>query len=212
MSETNPWLAITAADYEDHMGPQGADQTAPLSAVFGQVYRAVRPRRLALLGCATGNGLEHVDPGLTQRTVGVDLNIQYVAVARQRLVGLGARLELYCGDVLTMALEPESFDLVHAALLFEYVHPLALVPRIAGWLAPGGVCSTVLQLPAESGPISPSPHSSIHRLSDIMKLVPPSEMAATFARHGIQRTGTWEVPVKGGKRFHVALFRRPDDP
>ena len=210
MAEPNPWLAITAADYEGHMGPQGADQLAPLSAIFGQVYRAVRPRRLALLGCATGNGLEHVDPGISKQIVGVDLNIQYVAVARQRFVGLGARLELYCGDVLAAALKPASFDLVHAALLFEYVHPLALVPRIAEWLVPGGVCSAVLQLPADAGPVSPSPFKSLQRLAGTMKLIPPPELAAAFARQGLQRTGTWEVPVKGGKRFHVALFRKPN--
>ncbi len=210
MIDPNPWLAIPAADYEGHMGPRGADQLAPLSAAFGQVYRMVRPARLALLGCATGNGLEHVDPSLTLRVVGVDLNIQYVAMTRQRFRSLGARLELYCGDVLSVALEPNAFDLVHAALLFEYVHPLSVAPRVAEWLAPGGVCSTILQLPGGDGPVSPSPFlQSLRRLESVMRLVPPSELAHAFERQGLRRAGAWEVPLKGGKRFHVALFRRP---
>lgn len=191
------------------MGPEGADQLAPLSGVFGQVYRMVRPARVALLGCATGNGLEHVDPGLTFRVVGIDLNIQYVAVARQRFRSLGARLELFCGDVLSAKLEPGGFDLVHAALLFEYVHPLSLAPRIAEWLAPGGVCSTVLQLPGGDGPVSPSPFPSLRRLEGAMRLVPPPELADAFEGQGLRRAGAWEVPLKGGKRFHVTLFRAP---
>ncbi len=208
MAATNPWLAIPAADYEGHMGPEGADQLAPLGEIFGQVYRSVRPARLALLGCATGNGLEHIDPSLTLRVVGVDLNIQYVALARQRFRSLGSRLELFCGDVLSAALEPGGFDWVHAALLFEYVPPLALAPRIAEWLAPGGICSTVLQLPDGEGAVSLTRFESVRRLAAVMRLVPPAELAGAFEREGMRRAGAWEVPLKGGKRFRVGIFRR----
>jgi len=94
MTTPNPWTVVPAADYERHMGPQGVDQLAPLSAIFEEVYAAAQPDRLLVLGCATGNGLEHVNPAVTKRIVGVDVNLQYLGVARQRFIGLGARLEL----------------------------------------------------------------------------------------------------------------------
>jgi predicted TPR repeat methyltransferase len=203
----HPWLSVTAADYEGHMGPEGSDQLAPLSEAFGQVYRSVRPARLALLGCATGNGLEHVDPAVTVRAVGLDLNIQYVAVARQRFRHLGARLELYCGDVLSASLDPAAFDLVHAALLFEYVHPELLARSIGGWMAPGGACSVVLQLPGGESPRA-SRFETIRNLEGAMRLVAPAVVADALAAQGLRRAGAWEVPLRGGKRFHVGVFRR----
>ena len=49
----NPWTLVPAADYESHMGPQGADQLAPLSAILGKAQRR-RELRLLLAGKATG--------------------------------------------------------------------------------------------------------------------------------------------------------------
>src|SRR5574342_869886 len=126
MPDRLPWLAVTAAEYEALRGPEGLDLFAPLSAAFAQVYRATRPRRVLVLGCGTGAGLEHVDPAFTEQVVGIDLNLQFLAVARQRHHGLGARLELFCADVRTADLPEGGFDLVHAALLAGYLDPEAL--------------------------------------------------------------------------------------
>jgi ubiquinone/menaquinone biosynthesis C-methylase UbiE len=95
----NPWLEISAADYEEHMGPNSVGQLSVLSKVFGQEYGRLKPGRLAVLGCATGNGLERVDPGITHRTVGVDLNQRYLEIARARLTRLGKGLELICAPL-----------------------------------------------------------------------------------------------------------------
>ena len=103
------------------MGEGGLDLLAPLSTIFARVYAARRPRRLAVLGVATGNGLDHVSPIITGRVVGVDLNLSYLAVARQRFMRLGATLELLHGDLEKVDLPPRGFDLVHAALVLEYV-------------------------------------------------------------------------------------------
>src|SRR5438046_1827051 len=71
---TNPGLTIPAADYEGHMGEAGVDEAGPLRAIFEDVYRTVRPRRAAVLGCGPGGGLDVIDPACTDRLVGVDLN------------------------------------------------------------------------------------------------------------------------------------------
>jgi len=206
-SRARRWALVPAAEYEAYMGPQGVDQLGALSAIFAKVYGAVRPARLAVLGCATGNGLEHVDRAVTRSVLGVDVNIQYLAVARQRFLALGPALELYCEDVLRVRLRPASTDLVHAALLFEWVDPLPLAERIAAWLAPGGACSVVVQLTPPAAPRgvrAPAMEAAVAS----MRLVAPAELRASFRRAGLEERRAFEVPV-GPARLLVALFARP---
>ncbi len=206
MPTPNPWTVVPAADYERHMGPQGVDQLAPLAAIFEEVYASTQPDRLLVLGCATGNGLESVNPSVTKRIVGVDVNLQYLGVARQRFIGLGARLELFCAEAARFRAAPASFDLVHAALLFEYLHPEPLVRRIAEWLAPDGTCSVVLQLGGGDGPEAPTKAMQIIRKA--MKLVPPDELTRLFDHYGLPQRRAKTVPLKHGRSFWVAQFGR----
>ncbi len=209
----NPWLSITAADYDGHMGPDGADQLGPLARIFGEIVGEVRPPSVALLGCATGNGLEAIEPAVTSRVVGIDLNPEYLALARARHAALGEALDLRCADLLTCALEPAGFALVHAALVFEHLDPAALAARIAGWLAPDGLCSVVLQAAArgEAPPlVSRTGFPSLAALSATMRLVSPSELSRLFAAHGLAERRAWQVPLRDGKAFHAAIYgRRP---
>jgi SAM-dependent methyltransferase len=206
MSTPNPWTIVPAADYERHMGPEGVDQLAPLSAIFQESYVAAQPDRLLVLGCATGNGLEHVNPAVTQRIVGVDVNLQYLGVARQRYFHLGPRLELYCQEAEKFRAPPGSFDLVHAALIFEYLAPEALVRKIVEWLGDEGTCSVVLQLPGGEGPAAPSKAMQIIRKA--MKLVPPEELTRLFETYGLPLKRSRTVPLAHGKRFWAGAFGR----
>jgi SAM-dependent methyltransferase len=206
MTTPNPWTIVPAADYERHMGPQGVDQLGPLSSIFQESYLAAQPDRLLLLGCATGNGLEHVNPAVTNRIVGVDVNLQYLGIARQRYFHLGPRLELYCLEADKLRAAPGSFDLVHAALIFEYLHPEVLVRKIAEWLAPGGTCSAVLQLPGGEGP--PAPSKTMQLIQKAMKLVPPDELTQLFEHYGLPRKRSRTVPLEHGKSFWVGAFGR----
>jgi SAM-dependent methyltransferase len=206
MSTLNPWTVVPAADYERHMGPDGVDQRAPLSALFQEAYLAAQPDRVLVLGCGTGDGLEHVDPSATARVVGVDVNLQYLGIARQRFFHLGPRLELYCADVTAFKSAPESFDLVYAGLVFEYLHPEVLVRRIAEWVAPHGTCAAVLQLEGGAGPEAPS--KAMRIIEKAMKLVAPDELIRLFAHYGLTLRRKQEVPLKHGKRFCAGTFGR----
>jgi SAM-dependent methyltransferase len=206
MSTPNPWTVVPASDYERHMGAEGVNQLAPLSQLFQEAYLATQPDRVLVLGCATGNGIDHVDPSITKKVVGVDVNLQYLGVARQRFFHLGPKLELYCADVSSWRAAPGSFDLVHAALVFEYVYPEVLVRKIAEWLADGGTCSVVLQLPGGEGPEAPS--KAMRLIQKAMKLVPPDELVRLFETYRIplRRQRTLQLPF--GKSFWAGVFGR----
>jgi len=202
----NPWLAIPAADYEGHMGASGVDQLGPLRTIFAEAYARLRPERLAVLGCGPGNALDVVDPARTRRFVGVDLNAGYVALAQRRHAQLAAVAEWICADVATCSLDSVGFDLIHAALLFEYVDPAAVLPRIAAWLAPQGALSVVLQLPGGDAPISDTGFASLGALSGVMAVVPPDRFRDLAARAGLAETSSRRVPLARGKSFLAATF------
>ena len=206
MSTPNPWTVVLAADYERHMGPDGIDQLAPLSSIFQEVYLASQPDQVLVLGCGAGNGLEHVDPSVTKRVVGVDVNLQHLGIARQRYFHLGARLELYCAEVENFRPSGGRFDLVHAALLFEYLHPEVLVRRIAEWVADDGLCSVVLQLPG--GDPLDVPSKAMRIIERAMRLVPPEELTQLLEHYGLVRKRERVVPLKHGRRLWTAVFAR----
>lgn len=118
-----------------------------------------------ILGCSTGNGLEHVDATVTRRVTGVDINPEYLQRLAERFPDPGFALELRCTDVADDTFEAEGFDLVHAALILEYVEWPSLLPRLAETLRPGGTFSVVLQRPSESSPVvTPTEFTSLRSL------------------------------------------------
>jgi SAM-dependent methyltransferase len=205
----NPWLAIPAADYEGHMGESGVDQLGPLRRIFEQVYRNDYPMRVAVLGCGPGGGLDVIEPFVTERFVGVDLNPEYLSLARQRHPHLSEAAEWICAHVEQCAFEAASLDLIHAALLFEYVDPSVVLPQVARWLSRGGILSVILQLPGGDAPISETRFSSLQQLSGLMRLVPPDRLCDLATRAGLTLRSSTEIPLARGKRFWAGTFARP---
>lgn len=156
----NPWLDIPDADYVSHMNSPTVGQRPVLSRLMGEALVFVQPRAMLVLGCSTGNGLEHVSPEVTSRVAVVDLNPEYLLRLREQFPNPGFVLDVRCADLADVVLEPEAFDLVHAALVLEYIDWRSLLPRVASTLTPGGVLSIVLQLPSESTPVVTPTHSS----------------------------------------------------
>jgi hypothetical protein len=123
---------------------------------------------------------------------------------------MGASVELYCADALHARLQPAAdFDLVHLSLVLEHVDAEALLLAVGEWIAPGGTCAVVLQRPGGAAPAEGAAHESLRRVAREMRLVEPGRVADLLSREGLGRAGSWELPLKGGGRFHVALFRAP---
>ena len=188
------------------MGESGVAQLGPLRRVFTQVYERVRPRRVAVLGCGPGEGLDAIETACTERLVAVDLNQEYISLARERHPRLSKIARWMCVPVERCVLEAASFDLVHAALLFEYVEPVEVLPRIARWLTPEGALSVVLQLPGGDGPVSDMGFSSLRSLSGVMRLVSPDRMCEVAAAAGLTLRWETQMPLKRGKRFWAGTF------
>jgi ubiquinone/menaquinone biosynthesis C-methylase UbiE len=206
MDAKNPWAGIPAPDYDAHMGANG--QTAALREIFAQVYGEVRPVCLAILGCTTGGDFASVDPGITAEVVGVDVNAAYLAQASELWAHLGERLTLIHADVLDAALPEHRFDLVHAALILEWVDAPRLLAKIRTLLAAGGVCTLVTQEPVSGVPaVSNTGVVSLQQLAGYITLRTAAEVSTLAAEAGLKVSSQQLVPLPGGKAFTLSWLR-----
>jgi len=209
----NPWLDIPLSDYEGHMALPQVDQARVLADQLAAVLALHRPGSVALIGCAGGNGFERIDPHLTSRVVGVDINPEYLAAARRRFDGVFESLELLCADAQSDELTFEPVDVIFAALVFEYADPRAMLRNLAARTRPDGIVAAVLQLPTPGKmPVTPTPFTSLGKLAPIMALLPPEELIGEARVGGLKLSGTRRIDLPSGRRFQSLTFLVPGKP
>lgn len=207
MAKPDPWRNIPLSDYEGHMSAPAVGQLCALSELFANVLLRVRPESLAVLGIAGGNGLEHVDPQVTRRVVGVDINPSYLETLRQRHAAR-LNLELHCADLCEELLSLEPVQLVHAALIFEHAGTVRCLDNALALVRPGGVLSVVLQLPGAAPGVAPTPFASIQVLSETFTLIDPSSFISAVEASGLPLQAASTHPLSGGKGFWLGLFSK----
>jgi SAM-dependent methyltransferase len=206
---TNPWLEIPPADYVGHMSSPQVGQHQVLNALLKEALSRARPRRALVLGCSTGNGLEHVDSAVTARVVAVDINAAYLERLADRFPAPPFALELRCADVAECSFEREAFDLVHAALILEYVDWTRVLRRVATAIRRGGVLSAVLQLPSQATPaVTPTPFSTLRLLESIFCFVDPHLLVADAAGLGLHLESKRTERLASSKAFEVLHFTK----
>jgi SAM-dependent methyltransferase len=206
---TNPWLTIPAEDYEAHMASPEVGQLQVLSQLFKTVLEEQRPESLAVLGCSTGNGFEHIDPSTTRRVVGIDINPSYLGVARTRFLGSLPMLELLEQDFTSAAFAIHPVSLIFAALVFEYVGVGEAVRNISRSLTPGGFLVAALQLPSPaSTPVTKTRFESLEALVPIMNLVSPEEFSLVCLENGLREVRQARIPLEQGKELCVGFYEK----
>jgi threonine dehydrogenase-like Zn-dependent dehydrogenase len=205
----NRWLDVPLHDYEGHMGSPLVDQLAPLARLFADALVRLRPASVAVLGVAGGNGLEHIDPAVTSRVVGIDVNPSYLEAVRSRLPELRG-LELHCFDLgrdPAPAIEPVS--LVHAALVFEHAGTAACLDTAVALVAPEGHLSVVLQMPADDrDAVTPTGYASVASLAADFAFVDPHRLRRTLAQRGLRLTHQARITLATGKALWSGCFER----
>ena len=209
----NPWLRIPASDYEAHMALPEVAQTQALSKLMASVLTEYAPTSLAVIGCTTGNGFQHIDTKHTRRIVGIDINPAYLTVIETRFAGKFPRLELVEADITSPGFRIDPVSMVFAGLVFEYLDVSGALRSIARCMAPGAFLLAVLQLPStESAPVTATRYKSLELLAPIMNLVSPPEFSNMCGRVGLQQIKTHTIPLKKGKAFFVGFYRKDAEP
>jgi SAM-dependent methyltransferase len=205
--ESNPWLEIPAGDYEGHMGSPHVGQLQLLNGLFKRVLAENRPASVAVLGCTTGNGFEHFDPAITLHILGVDINPEYLRIARQRYRVLEPRLELKCADLHTDCFGGRQFDLVYAGLVFEHVDAAVVLAHIYKALKPQGRLAVVLQMPNRGlSSVSHTAYKSLEKLAPTMHLFERDQFTALAGKIGFNQTHGELITLLSGKEFYYGIF------
>ncbi len=208
MTASSAWSGVTAEAYEGLLGPAGEAELGGLAAAFRGVYAAREPRRLCVVGVGTGHELACVDVRLTGRVVGVDPNLGFLGVARQRLVRLGATLHLHCAEVEGVALPPASVDLVYAGWCLEWTDLSAALPRMAAWLAPGGALAAVLHLPGGGRSLADSSDHALRAAAAAERAIAPGDLRARCAALGLVEASGTELALGRGLAVHIGVYER----
>ena len=199
----NPWLALPLERYERHM--QDVLQLDALSELFGAALEWCRPRSVAILGVAGGNGLERIDSAVTTRIVGVDINPSYVAQVRERYRNLPG-LELHPIDLSTETAAFSPVQLTHAALIFEHAGVERCLDNALRMTAAGGHLSVVLQKPgAWERTIDGRQHSAGRLLGSDPAMLDPDWFSSRVAACGPALVHQTEHAVWGGT-FWMGIF------
>lgn len=203
----SPWLDIPLADYEGHMALPGVGQAEMLATQFAQLLVTWAPESAAVIGCAGGNGFDRVRVEITARLVGIDINPQYVQELAYRYAARIPGLELYVRDIQEPLGAIRPVQLVYAALVMEYVEPVAALHNLGPLCAPDAILAIVLQLPAATAPISESPFTRLKDLAPALQLVAPERLAVMAAEQGFALLATRQLSLSSGREFALQLYR-----
>ena len=211
MSKTipnNPWTTISPEDYEGHMDSPGVGQLAFLSSCMKSALDAYKPEVVALIGCATGNGLAHIDTAHTKRTTVVDINEAFLNVVRLRYRNRLSGLDLVHADLNHCTLQAAHYSMVFAGLVFEFLPVDPLVKKISQWLRPGGILKVVLQMPSQQMPtVSDTGFSSLQRLNPIINLVDADCFRQKCEQVNLREIEYTTECLPSGKSFYVGVYR-----
>jgi len=205
----NPWLSLPLEDYEWHMNSPEVQQLRVLSDLFAEVLAICRPASVAILGVAGGNGLDRIDPWITKRIVGLDVNPIYLDAVRRRYSHLRG-LELHCIDLAAERFTSgEPVQLVHAALVFEHAGTGRCLDNAEFLVSRKGVLSVVIQLPAPTGAaVGVSPFPSMRSLESHFSFVDRDWLGDALAARTFRLNDERFRALPAGKAFWMGVFQR----
>ncbi|MFA8449082.1 MAG: class I SAM-dependent methyltransferase [Bacteroidales bacterium] len=193
----NPWLEIPVEEYESHMLTIG--QLQIMNQLMAQAFQKYKPANVAILGCASGNGFEHLNYSELQNVYGVDINSYYLKVLKDRYQNQISKLKLLCLDIENDSLAINYIDCYFLSLILEYVSPLPLIQKIQPSLNPDGKICLIIQENTSSDFVSKTSYESLEQLSAIAKTIDKNTIIVLMENQGFCMDFYSEHPCKAGK-------------
>ncbi len=204
----NPWLEIPLADYERHMSAPAVAQAEMLADVLRGLAERYRPRSLAVLGTAGGNGLDGIDPRVTERVVAVDIHPEYLETCGARHAARFAEFEPVHCDLNMGAPFAEPVELVYAALILESLDVDAFLDYTPGLVTEGGRIAFVFQEPHAHGAITDSGVTSLQALKNAHATVDVAAVVDDLMAQGMSLGERRSMVAAGGKSFTLLTMQQ----
>ena len=144
---------------------------------------------------------------MVYKVTGVDINKEYISIAAKKYAG-NNKINFLTGDICDINPGKVKYDLIHCALIFEYVDVKACLENLTKYLSKAGALSVILQLPVKRQKmISATNYKSLESLSSIMKLVDPEEFKSIASEVGLTEIKKEIKTLSSGKSFYVGLYK-----
>jgi hypothetical protein len=195
----NPWLEIPSVDYENHMHAVG--QARELNEQTKHALQRWTPENFALLGCSTGNGLEHVNPGITKTVHAIDINPQYLQKTKENYGLKIPGLQLHHLDVQQDRLLLKNIDLFFIGLVLEYTDPHVVLPKVASALSNKGVLTIIIQKNIQTSFVSNTNYHSLKKLEQISGEVSEDDLDACLKDESMVLIDRKEIALTKHKSF-----------
>ncbi len=208
MTTENPWLSIPFGDYESHMAHEDVGQLQALNKIMKSKIDYLRPISVAVPGCATGNGFEHINSKITKVTYGIDINLKYLDVVQERFGKSIDNLNLICADLNHDEIDVTQMDLIFAGLIFEYLDLKVVLPKIYKMLGCDGLLVVVLQNSINGKFVSDTAYSTLENLNTYSKQISEFDFAALAAKNGFNKTNRETYKLNEKKEFVILTFRK----
>ena len=144
----NPWLEININDYVSHMSSPEAGQYQLINECFKSQINKYDPKRIFVPGCTIGNGFEYIDCDKVEKVTALDVNPDFLKILRDKFPGAD-NLEILNEDFLDFITKGRNFDLIFAALFFEYVDLRSALVKLREIMVNSSVLFSMIQLPCE---------------------------------------------------------------
>lgn len=172
----NPWLNIPSSDYTSHMTEVGQAQL--LSRLTKESLEQFKPNRFALLGCATGNGFEHINNKITSKVYAIDINGDYLKKCEAQFKDKIPGIETLKLDIQENELNLQDIDLYFIGLVLEYVNPEKALKKIVRTLAKNGRLVIIIQKNEPTNFVSKSSYHSLAKLANFSHEVDEAKISS----------------------------------
>ena len=201
----NPWLEISHFDYENHMTEVGQAQV--LNKLTKNNLDKYEPKSFALLGCSTGNGLEHIKRESTKNVYAIDINSNYLLLTREKFEHKIDNLKTYNIDIRKDELIFSNIDLFFVGLVLEYVEPEKALVKIIQTLNDNGILVIVIQKSKQTSFVSKTKYKSLERLSKISKEIDEKKLDEFIQQKKMSLVERKEIQLNNNKSFVSLTYK-----
>ncbi len=196
----NPWLEISASDYVNHMSSPEVCQYQMINEYFRTVLNRYNPKKIFVPGCTIGNGFEHINWNQIEVVAALDINSEYLCILRNSFAE--KKLQIINEDLLKYDPEGKRFDLIFAALIFEYIDLSKSLTVLKNMMYESSVLVSLIQLPCiEQKKVTLTKYKSLEKLNPIMNLLTAEKFKSALKQAGLYLISEIEKKLETGKSF-----------
>jgi len=203
---TNPWNEVPLADYEKHMSHETVGQLELLNILTKKYLNAIKPESCIILGVAGGNGLEHIEPLVTKRIIGIDINQDYLDVTFKRHGARLTGLEVLNIDITKDRGSIGRTQMIWAALIVEYIGIENTLLFAGNNLTSDGHLIVTIQSNRKLMPVSPTGIESVKKVGQIFQFIGTEELLKKAEQSGFKLITSEENELPNGKSFLTFHF------